>query len=140
MSAPDKWRHKDEWRRDGTGCCVIVSRHEVPLYEPHAEGPHRWCVYAYVYPAHPHFANFSGDKMFQDAATMMPMHAYPSFLQWHRAEDGKPTSVQVGADYNHLHDDRYTHFVTADDAASVFSDADMLFDWLDERKQQQAAA
>lgn len=127
------WKRKEIWARRGNGFCVEVSRHEVSPDQFQERGVHRWCVYAYLYPPHPHFANFSGNDMWQDSADILPLHSGPSFLRWHRDDDGKPTSVQVGADYNHLHDADYTFYETADDARSVFNDADQLFDWLAER-------
>lgn len=68
--------------------------------------------------------------MYQDAATELPLHAGPSFLQCHTDGNGVTTSVQVGADYNHLHDDHFTHYATAEDAMSVFLDADDLAKFL----------
>lgn len=78
------WDHKDLWRKRGADFLVEVSRHSEPVREESgcfdAEGPHRWCVYAYVYPKHPHFANFDGtDRMSQDAASALPLHGGPSF-------------------------------------------------------------
>lgn len=120
------WRHKDIWTREGENFIVQVSRHSVGQSEYERTGPHRWCVYAYVYPKHSAFASFDGPQMWQPAATRLPLHGGPSLLRWHYDDDGKPTSVQVGADYNHLHDERFTHMATADDARSVFADADEL--------------
>lgn len=130
------WDHKDLWRRFGRNFMVEVSRHTVELREESsgcfdAEGPHRWAVYAYIYPKHQHFMAFNGDAMHQDAAAMLHFHGGPSLLRRHFAADGSTTSVQVGADYNHLHDWRYTQMETANDAQSVFSDAAELFEQLD---------
>jgi hypothetical protein len=47
--------------------------------------------------------------------------------------EGKVTSAKVGADYHHLHDDRFTHYATASDAYEVFGDADELFEQLQAR-------
>jgi hypothetical protein len=126
------WDHKDAWRRFGKDFMVEITRHSVarPESSPFDDGPHRWCVYAYIYPKHPHFAAFSGRDMWQDAAVALPLHGGPSLLRWHYNDNGEPTSVQVGADYNHLHDNHYTHFATAEDAYSVFLDADELFERL----------
>lgn len=137
----NNWRHKDMWSMDGKNFMVLVSRHSEPVREASAcfdsEGPHRWCVYAYVYPKHPHFAAFNGtEEMWQDAATQMPLHGGPSLCRKHL--DGKTaevTSYQVGADYHHLHDWQYTEYATQDDARSVFADAEELHAWLTERAQ-----
>lgn len=130
-----KWEHKDEWKRYGKDFLVVVSRHSQPRPAGVETfdycGEHRWCVYAYIYPKHPHFAKFEGDDMWQEAASMMPLHRGPSYLRWHRDANCNPLSVQVGGDYNHHGDDGYTHCATPAEAFSVFRDADELFDWLD---------
>lgn len=126
------WRHKDVWTLPGKDFIVQVHRHSVeqrPSYYGDT-GPHRWCVYAFIYPKHPHFARFSGGAMWQDAATALPLHGGPSLLNWHFDNDKAACSVQVGADYNHLHDDCYTHMETREDAREVFSDAEGLHEWL----------
>lgn len=137
MSArTNDWSHKDIWRLFGRDFMVEVSRHEMPARgDPPAcfdsEGPHRWCVYAYIYPKHLHFAAFDGtERMLQDAARSLPLHGGPSFCRKHLNADGEVTSYQVGADYNHQHDWRYTQYATKDDARSVFNDAEELFEWL----------
>lgn len=122
------WRHKDIFSRDGENFMVQVSRHEERGDD--YEGPHRWCVYAYIYPKHPLFGEFSGPAMYQPAATAMPLHCGPSLLRWHYYDDGKPSSVQVGADYHHLHDERFTFYETKGEAAAVFADAEALFSYL----------
>ena len=124
----DKWEHKDEWRMRGRDFMIVVSRHTVTPID-YWEGPNRWAVYAYVYPKHPHFDQFSGPDMWQDAAQVMPLHHGPSFLRWHLDDDAKPCSIQVGADYHHLHDD-FTNKATAGDAYEVFADAENMFEWL----------
>ena len=129
MSAHE-WNHKDLWRRWGRDFMVEVSRHTEP--ERDGDGPNRWAVYAYIYPKHPHFSAFSGPEMCQDAAAMMPLHYGPSYLRWHRDDSGKPTSVQVGADYQHYRDN-HTREATQKDAYRQFADADELFAWLEAR-------
>ncbi|PRF08632.1 hypothetical protein C6Q07_11055 [Burkholderia multivorans] len=99
------------------------------MHEFDSEGPHRWCVYAYIYPSHPHFASFSGPNIWQDATTVLPLHGGCTLLEY-PMYDGKIASVKVGADYHHLHDTRFTHYATADEARLVFEDADELFDKL----------
>lgn len=123
-----EWDRKEEWRKRGKDFLVVVSRHEVKT--PIAfEGPHRWAVYAYIYPAHAHFAAFKGPDMWQDA-TSLGFHGGCSLLRYHHDEAGKVLSVQCGADYHHLHDDRFADMATPDAAYEVFSDADELFETL----------
>lgn len=132
MSAA-QWDHKDAWRRRGNGFQVEIVRHtERPSSFSPYEGPNRWCVYAYIYPKHPHFANFQGPNMWQDAATQLHFHSGPSLLEYPMYE-GKVTCVKVGADYHHLGDDCFTHYSTPADAYEVFADADELFEQLETR-------
>lgn len=129
------WAKKDIWTRRGEGFLIEVSRHTVESRDPY-EGTNRWCVYAYVYPKHPHFKNFEGDRMWQDAAAAMPLHCGPSLLSWTYAEDGTALSVKVGADYHHLGDDSFSHYESMGDAVTVFRDAEELYAWLDEWSKQ----
>lgn len=125
------WRHKDCWKRAGKNFLIEVTRHSGEPLDSF-EGPHRWAVYAYIYPKHPYFAKFDGPHMWQDATGVMPLHGGASLLEYPMYE-GVVTSVKVGADYHHLHDEEYTHCATKDEAASVFMDAEEIFRWLTER-------
>ena len=131
----NNWVHKDEWHRRGKDFLVTVKRHSVELSDlsPH-EGQHRWAVYAYIYPEHSYYKEFTTNEMWQSAALAMPLHCGPSYFRRHMDVDGKTTSVQVGADYHHLHDDRFSHYATDDDATRIFADADHLHDWLQARQ------
>jgi hypothetical protein len=127
----NQWRHKDEWSQSGNGFLVQVTRHSIDHTLPSFDdGLQRWAVYAYIYPSHRLFGEFNGNDMWQPAALSLPLHSGPSLLRWHRDEDGNPTSVQVGADYNHLYDDKYTFYITVEAAASIFADAEELFRFL----------
>lgn len=125
------WDHKDVWRRPGKDFSIEITRHSARIMDDW-EGPHRWAVYAYIYPKNPHFSAFEGPQMFQDAASMLHLHCGPSLLQYPMYE-GKVTSVKVGADYHHLHDERFSHYATKDDAYEVFKDAEELFEQLQTR-------
>lgn len=129
------WSHKDEWKMPGKGFLVVVSRHSVETTPSDAYdncGTNRWAVYAYIYPTHPRFEKFVGSDMWQVAATELPLHSGPSFLRFHLDENGNKTSVQIGADYNHLHDDEFTYFETKEDAYQVFNDAEKLHEFLEQ--------
>lgn len=131
MTDMDKWSRKEEWWRRGAGFLIVVKRHEEPKSAcDFDEGPHRWSIYAYIYPSHALFNTFDGNDMWQPAALCLPLHCGPSFLRWHYGEDGNPTTIQVGADYRHLHDARFTQYATPEQAREVFEDADRLFDHL----------
>lgn len=122
------WDHKEEWWQRGQNFLVVVRRW-ASNFEDSFEGPHRWAVYAYIYPKHPYFAAFNGPHMWQEAATAMPFHSYPSLLEYPMYE-GAISAVKVGSDYHHLHDDRFTHYATKEEAREVFNDAQELHDWL----------
>lgn len=125
--------HKDCFRRRGKDFLIEVTRHSEPAKsEFDDEGPHRWAVYAYIYPKHPHFSAFSGPHMFQDAAAQLFFHGGPSLLEYPMYE-GKVTCVKVGGDYHHLHDERFTRYATAVEAHEVFEDALELFEQLQTR-------
>lgn len=131
MTDMTKWNHKSEWRQFRKDCMVVVSHHTEKLAEEpsgcyDAEGPNRWCVYAWFYRKHPRFLSFSGPSLFQPA-TAIGIHGGCSLLRYHRNDAGEVTAVQVGADYNHLHDWKYTQHATPEDAYQVFEDAEQLF-------------
>lgn len=118
----ENWKHKDEWNREGSKHSVVVSRHT-----NHAGDEHRWCVYLYIYPGHPRFDQFNagGDMWSQPH---FECHSYVSLFRVHRRDSGDIGSYQLGWDYNHDGDHRFTEYATADDASSVFWDANKLFD------------
>jgi hypothetical protein len=82
---PNPWDHKDEWRRRSENFTVVVSRHFASGQNSESEdgvGPHRWAVYAYIYPSHPLFAGFDRTgTMSQPAALSLPLHGGPSLLR-----------------------------------------------------------
>ena len=127
------WKHKDDWSVRGTDFMVQVTRHSVDKTNDFSnfEGENRWCVYAYIYPKHPKFSEFSREAIYQPATESIPLHGGCSYCRFYVSAEGTRTSVQVGADYNHLHDDEFTNFVTKDEAWEVFRDAATLFNYLD---------
>jgi len=139
-----KYRKVEEWKLEGKHFLVTVKHHTVDLLpecgifsgEFSGEGPHRWCIYAYIYPEHPYFVKFDGSEdMCQDAALALPLHCGPSFMRAHqRFCSVAICSYQVGCDYNHLYDEHYTNMATQEEARSVFEDAEVLFDWLENYK------
>ena len=140
MSAADGFRRKELWSMDGKDFMIQVSRHEEPVHFPSGcydeTGPHRWCVYAYIYPKHPHFAAFDGtENMWQDATAGLPLHGGVTYCRKHVDASGTVTSYQVGADYNHLYDSYFTRCDTPDEASEVFNDARQLHKLLTTIKQ-----
>ena len=132
-----KWEHADEWKCAGNDFMVMVRRHydEPPAYitRLYSRGPHMWCVYAYIYPNHPHFERIQGDDWRQESLSELPLHCGVSYFKRHWDGENN-TSIQVGCDYSHIYDDRYTRMETKEDAASVFCDAEELFRWLAYRR------
>jgi len=137
------WDKKDEWWKKGNGHLVVVKRHSIQpsnYINDISDGLNRWAVYAYIYPDHPMFSQFDKNgPMYQEAANLLPLHGGPSYFEAHE-HDGKVTSYQIGADYNHLHDNRFTHIDTPEDVGGighfeVFIDAENLFEFLQNFKQ-----
>ena len=117
------YEHKELWSRRSGTFCVEVSRHE-NRYQ--SSGPNVWCVYIYLYAKHPRFVHVaSGGELGFD------LHGGETYRRIHRNEKGNPSCVQIGCDYNHLYDERFTDFDTKEDALEVFFDADKLFAWAD---------
>jgi len=116
---------------------IVVSRHFVERSEIEWDkGTNRWATYAYLYPKHDLFKTFTVDGgMFQDAARALPLYKGPSYFVAHRDNNGENelTSFQIGCDYDHLHDDHYSHHGDDDPPADVFENAEKLFQHLSQR-------
>lgn len=130
-----QWEPKREWWRRGENFLVMVKHHTEPVREESgcydSEGANRWCVYAYIFPKHPHFAAFDGtDTMWQDATTRLPFHGGPSYCRAKYDASGNVDEYKVGADYHHLHDWPFTQAATEQEAYAVFADAQELFETL----------
>jgi len=123
MSEYTEWSHKDEWRKRGSDFLVTVTRHNT------INNSNKWAVYAYIYRSHRLFTTFNGNNIYQPATDVLPLHHSPSFLEYHRDDEGI-CSVQVGADYVHTHDDRFMRYKNKPEAYEVFNDADILFNFL----------
>ena len=127
MSKEIKWKRREEWLCVRPTFCVVV-KHWTEDSGFRDEGPHRWGVYAYIYPKHPLFAEFKTDDIWQPPAHELPMHGGPSLFRRNWANDGKECcSVEIGADYHHDGDDCYTH---DDEGRGVKADAAELVRWL----------
>ena len=128
MSEEAVWSHVEEWHKRGVDFQVTVKRWSFP--ESHwnpREGRQVWNVYAFIYPKHRLWDSFEGPDMFQPAANDLPLHCGPTFLEYHIGQDGKVESLQVGSDYRHQGDARFSHYKTREEAWQVFQDAEELF-------------
>ena len=131
MSEEDVWSHVEEWHKRGVDFQVTVKRWSFP--ESHwnpREGRQVWNIYAIIHTNHWLWDSFEGPDMFQPAANDLPLHCGPTFLEYHIGQDGKVESLQVGSDYHHLGDERFSHYKTREDAWEVFQDAEELFAYL----------
>lgn len=128
--ATDPWLRKDEWSHRADSFLVVVSRLSEPRPESrHDMGEHRWTVYAYVYPQHPLFAKFnpSGGMWGQPD---LHGHWSPSLYRAHCDTTGSIKSHQLGWDYAHDGDSRFSFMATRNEASEVFWDAQKLYDEL----------
>jgi len=128
------WNKKEEWRKRGSTFLVTVE-HFMTTHEERGDyferrGPNHWCVYAYIYPRHPKFESLVGCNISHDWFSELPLHGGCSLVRKHCDESGNIMSYQFGADYGHLHDERYSFLEAEDEAHVVFDDAQALFDRL----------
>lgn len=133
---------KREWTRRFGSFNVQVAQHFRDVSEtqkafaqsgiPSDDGGYRWNVYAFIFPQHPLFAEFDqkSDSFGQKVCVSLPFHYGPSYLRRHFNENGEVSCYQVGSDYNHLHDERFTRMAEPIDAARVFLDAADLIEAL----------
>lgn len=127
------WSHKDIWKQNLGTFAVEISRHFVEPREHHQDGGNRWAIYVYIYPQHPLFETFVKDKwaagsIFHPNLMDIPFHCGQSYAQIWKNEGGGVASIQIGCDYHHEYDERYTFMATEEDAASVFEDAERLIE------------
>lgn len=132
MSGLAEYKRITHWKREGQDFRVEVAHWTRKPYDTTEYGENHWNVYVYFYPNHPYFCSFDGNDMFQDAAIDVPLHGGVSLLQ-NITVNGSPTSVCVGCDYGHLHDDHFSRISKPAEAAEVFRDADQLYEWCADR-------
>ena len=119
------WNESQGWKIVEGNFCVVVKHWLQPCGD---RPPNRWNVYAYIYPKHTLFDKF--DNAYDDVCSSLPMHGGVTYFQKHVDNDGKPASIEIGCDYDHLGDDRYSEYATKEDATSVFRDAEELIEYL----------
>jgi len=127
------WDKKQEWHKRGNNFLIVIRHHTRPSIPEYFidEGENMWNVYAYIYPRHSIFKEFSGTDMFQESAINLPFHGGPSFLKFHYDDNGQKTSIQIGSDYSHLYDERFSHYKDLREAHEVIRDAESLFHYLE---------
>jgi hypothetical protein len=136
----DGWKHKDVWTNHqalSDNFVIEVVRHTSKAYLPN-EGQNKWCMYVYVYPEHPLFKKINptvGDTIstYDERLPDMPLHGGCTYAKIHLSDDGtKITSIQIGADYSHYNDERYSWMTAKESASDIFYDADVLYKWMQE--------
>jgi hypothetical protein len=70
-------------------------------------------------------------SIYDERLPNMPLHGGCTYTRIHLTEDCKEiTSIQIGADYSHYRDERYSFMATKEDAYEVFFDAEHLYKWM----------
>jgi len=123
----DGWKKLEEWLKREKDFTVVVKHWTEEEFDTR-EGPHRWGVYAFIYPSHQHFKKLTGDNIFHAGAQEIPIHGGPSrFCRHWDSAGANVTSVEIGADYHH---DGDRHYTFNDTGEAVLFDADKLVRWL----------
>ena len=91
-------------------------------------GRHAWNVYCYIYPGHPAF-KFLGDRDVE-ATYDWPFHGGATLFE-RNARDGVVISIQIGSDYSHYGDDRFSFSDKLEDNKQVMADAVELVEFLE---------
>ena len=106
------WDPKRIWSLREDTHCVEISCHEVDADRD--LGPYRWAMYCYIYPHHPLFPRvctiqdpWYTDDVLRAVLCTIPGHSYCSFYEACQ-RSGRTTSIKIGWDFNHLHEDYNT--------------------------------
>lgn len=121
----NNWKHKDVYTLRGTNFCIEVVRWNFyPIFNVDNKNKNVWNLYVYIYPEHQAFSKYENE----DSKHSIPFHGGCTFYQKHNNPlTGDITSIQIGCDYTHYMDDQYKEMITMEDAASIFYDAEYLF-------------
>lgn len=123
------WKPRHTWTDHADTFAVEVSRHTSNSFLD--EGPNRWCIYVYIYPKHPLFAQIDlNGGIWQNLPEDLHLHGGCTSFTVYKSYGGEITSVKIGCDYSHYGDDHYMRMGTKEEAKSVFSDAEELFNWM----------
>lgn len=129
----NEFEYKPTWAKRHAMFTVEVTRHQVEVHEGDPQGPNRWCVYVHIYPQHPLFS-----IVYQNEKPVpyghIPFHGGCSYSSMSFDRNGQIKSVTLGSDYNHLHDERFSHFTEQREAWEVFDDAERIFKFLTPEK------
>lgn len=93
------WKKREAWICRGVEFTVEI-KHWVDEYT----GNNKWNVYAHIFPGH-RFFNELTESMTGNISIEDYFHAYISFVEWKRDQNGKIITKTYGSDYAHSHDD-----------------------------------
>ena len=127
----ENYSHTDLYSRKRQTFTVEVSRHTVKEDSENRWGKNRWCVYIYIYKQHPLWEYLNNDKTENPIWIYnLPGHGDISYYKVWKDDTLDVTSYQLGWDYAHEWDMNYSHYDTAEEANSVFLDAQRLYEVL----------
>jgi hemoglobin-like flavoprotein len=136
------WEEIKKWHKRHRTFCVEIKHWINPLLQD--RGEHMWNVYANIFDSHPLFNIFNNQ-------TQKDIDELEGYLHWGITYKREITSLQrlydpdkvktvvIGSDYNHLHDKRFTHMATLEEASEVKDDAEALFSYLLEKSNEEGA-
>ncbi len=130
------WQPKEEWSFTDNKSFRVTVKHWVNDWADSTgrRGPDNWNVYIHVYPAHPHFPLFNADMDSGDSACQAyDFHGGATYFTAHRKKDSV-SSYEIGCDYAHLYDERFSRMATKDQAREVFLDAENLVRYMESTK------
>ena len=120
------WQRSEVWQVQTDKYCVEIKHW-------FSGDENKWNVYAYIYKTNPLFESMLADKsMWGEESCLMPFHGGPTYRREYQDDEGNASCVVVGSDYYHDGDHYYTTLETAEDAYSVFRDAEHLVAYLDQ--------
>lgn len=129
----DLWDKTEMWRHRARRSTVEINHRAVSAEYTKLfpnEGPHRWNIYAYIYPPHPLFQSLITEGR-TAIPKEMPLHGGASLFSYCRHEGEEITAVKIGVDYNHHQDDRFSRMCDRVAANEVFVDAEKLVEFLE---------
>lgn len=120
------WSQSETWARDGKNLRV-----EVKHWKGYS-GTNKWNVYAYIFPGHPWFSIMDDSLKTYDQPFPFDFHGGITYRKEFRSKGGEIYCWQVGDDWMHYGDEYYEGVDKAEDAFGPFSEAEALYEALEE--------
>lgn len=94
-------------------------------------GGNLWTLYAYIFPKHKLFEKLriKSESCYPEITYSMPLHMGCSYYEEYFDQNQNPIRLEVGCDYNHLYDERYSFMENEEQASTIFIDAEVLFNY-----------